>query len=57
MSPGNQVNFNIVDDITFEIEVQLFSFIDKKVSFSIDMKNQTVTPGKLTKDEFEASLR
>ena len=57
MLPGNQIDINIVDDMIFEIDVQLLSCIDRKEYFSIDMKNQTVTPYKLREDGIEASLR
>ena len=43
--------------MSFEIGIQLFSNIDRKFIFNIDMKTRTVTPEKLTLEEIQASLR
>ena len=48
---------NIIDEMKFEIAVQLFSNIDRRFHFKIDLANNIVTPDDITLSEIESSLR
>ena len=53
----NDCTLNIIDDMKFEIAVQLFSNIGRKLHFKIDLANNSVTPDNVTLSEIESSLR
>ena len=50
-------NLTCIDDMVFEIAVQLFSNVDRKLFFNIDIENKSVTPDDVTLSEINASLR
>ena len=48
---------NIIEDMKFEIAVQLFSNVDRQLNFKIDLANNSVTPDDVTLAEIESSLQ
>ena len=50
-------DLNVIDDMKFEIAVQLFSNVGRKISFNIDLKKASVTPDEMSKSELTAALR
>ena len=54
---NNCSDLTCVDDMVLQLAVQLFSNVDTKIHFNIDIKNKSVTPDDDTLDEIQAPLR
>ena len=50
-------NLNIVDYMKFEITAQLFSNVDRRFNFNIDLANNSLSPDNIIFVEIESSLR
>ena len=46
-----------VDDMVFQIAVQLFVNVDRKLYFNIDIKKKSATPDGVTSSEIQVSIR
>ena len=54
---NNYSDLTCVDDMVLQLAVKLFSNVDTKIHFNINIKNKPVTPDDDTLKEIQASLR
>ena len=54
---SNYLDLTCVDNMVLELAVQLFSNVDTKIHFNIDMKSKSVRPDDDSLNDIQASLR